>query len=878
MTSLKADTSGKDNRIKLFDLGVSVIPVMLLFLILGVFFDYYYELNDDVLIKDIISGIYTGTPSGYNNQMMYPLSLIFALLYRCIPAVPWFGLAELGALILAYSTIIHSLIRNGKSRIIKMIVSLFMILLISGLYMWETVIPQYSAVSGILVMAAAVRFLATGLETDTTVSSFHKQNILTVVLMILAYNLRSEMALLFLPLVAGVGLFVWMGEESPFDDTALGKYLGLIGLILAGIVLTFALDRLAYSGEEWKEFRAFFDARTEVYDFTGIPPYEENEEFYNNAGIDRDTYEALTSYDYDLDRDVTTESLNAIAEYVNSGKSIGNRQPLTIKASVKEYIKGMLKFTLPAQLSEGEILYPEVGQLSPMNVLIPVLYIAVIVMLLLYKEYVYIPAVLLMFIFRSVSWIFIYSKQRLMTRITHPLQFFEVVLLLSILLLKSKRRERNIVLAVVAVIALCFIPSQAIRISSAEDNREVHNVAYDELRELTASHPDTYYYVDVYSTVSFTEKIFEERTDGSNRQLMGGWMSRSPLDKEKQDRFRDAKAYMAVYVRDGWNMVPVVREDDRDAFLPERDGYIRASEITYDGSMEYCEDSYNFYPSLSVPTYVYKVGTDYMIVDSYNNQIIYSEDIEAPLSEWKIMASDISKGHSIASDGEVFLYDDTENNCVRVCEKAETAEGHCYITTQRLDNIGIRPHYILYDESSRSFLCWSSESGEMYIFKRDERDNRIYLVRVKTVSALKDIYVRSFSMIDDEIYFVSGIGHPYITVVDKDSFLVRREIPVMDRLTGMIQISRIGKYYYLTVSTDAAGSQEAATIIRTKDLERLIKGDYEDIYSNFIGGGTPYCINEIDGIYYLTEHRIPGHSIWSFEIKNDKIRNIKAIQ
>ena len=54
--------------------------------------------------------------------------------------------------------------------------------------------------------------------------------------------------------------------------------------------------------------------------------------------------------------------------------------------------------------------------------------------------------------------------------------------------------------------------------------------------------------------------------------------------------------------------------------------------------------------------------------------------------------------------------------------------------------------------------------------------------------------------------------------------------------------------------------------------EALSKGEYEDVYSRyFIGGGTPYFISENEGYYYLTEHRIPGHSIWRFDIEGDKI-------
>ena len=45
----------------------------------------------------------------------------------------------------------------------------------------------------------------------------------------------------------------------------------------------------------------------------------------------------------------------------------------------------------------------------------------------------------------------------------------------------------------------------------------------------------------------------------------------------------------------------------------------------------------------------------------------------------------------------------------------------------------------------------------------------------------------------------------------------------------------------------------------------------------FIGGGTPYYISEVDVKYYMTEHRLPGHSLWRFEVEGDELQNITPI-
>ena len=151
----------------------------------------------------------------------------------------------------------------------------------------------------------------------------------------------------------------------------------------------------------------------------------------------------------------------------------------------------------------------------------------------------------------------------------------------------------------------------------------------------------------------------------------------------------------------------------------------------------------------------------------------------------------------------------------------------------------------------------------------------MYLTEVRRIESLNNVYVRSFTIIDDDIYFVSG--NSSIIRADLQSFEIRETYPVPDSMAGMIQLTRIQDYYYITISTDIAGNQDYATIIRTKDLSSLIDGDYEDVYDNFIGGGTPYYITELDNAYYLTEHRLPGHSIWRFQVEDNEIIHAETI-
>lgn len=310
------------------------------------------------------------------------------------------------------------------------------------------------------------------------------------------------------------------------------------------------------------------------------------------------------------------------------------------------------------------------------------------------------------------------------------------------------------------------------------------------------------------------------------------------------------------------------------------DSYLRASDIVLDF------DSANWQPTassavptnpcsdLSVPTYITKVDDTYFIVDCYHNQVIYHNNLTDPLYEWQVMTSEINKGHTLASDGLVYLIDDTENNRILVFEKREGVFYH----TQTFDEIGNRPHYIIYDEPTDTFYAWSSMNGEMYLFRHDPDDSRMYLTETHKIDSLSDTYVRSFTIIDNRIYFVSGIpGSPAILEADLDTFEIYNTYSVPAAMAGMIQLTKVENSYYLTISTDINGNQDYATIVRTDDLSTLSSGNYEDVYEYFIGGGTPYYITFIDNSYYLTEHRIPGHSIWKFQISDGEITDVETL-
>ena len=230
------------------------------------------------------------------------------------------------------------------------------------------------------------------------------------------------------------------------------------------------------------------------------------------------------------------------------------------------------------------------------------------------------------------------------------------------------------------------------------------------------------------------------------------------------------------------------------------------------------------------------------------------------------------------------MVDDTESASVKIYAKRDGK----FSKTGVFTDIGVRPHFCTYNEKNKTFYILSSMTGEMYLIRRMEGSHKLYLTEVKRLDRLNGIYVRSFTIENDEIIFVSGITpeesgyEPAVVVCDLDSFEIKEEYPVSSAIAGMVQITPIDGKYYITVSTDAYGNAEASRMIAADSLSELSpdnynEKDYPDLYREFFADeGTPYYISCIpddlgEPEYFLCSHQNSGHGIYRFKTDAENI-------
>ena len=566
---------------------------LVLFLGTGMAWDYYFDLNDDVLIRDILSGVYTGEPEALTAQLLWPLSALLAGLYRVLPGVPVFGaflwLCQAGSIFLILKRSLDAVSGSaapGKIRaagtssvsgtLKKLCLSLLETLLIAACLLYHLMFVQYTVTAGLLATAAIFTFLTVRERESERAVTFWLRCLPAALLFWLAFCLRSEMGLLLLPLAGVGGIWKWAARamRGPvFTGRNAASFLGLFGLILAGVLACFGADRLACSDPEWQEFEALFDARTQVYDFydASLRSFEENREFYEGLGLSETQCELLVNYNYGADDAIDAQVMEQIAAY---GRKTRGAFMHSLSEGVWLYVQ---------RLKNNRSIVPDdqLPWLALEGGFAALLLAAAFVRWraarkqkrqerdggnerewkdrkAFPKESGILWKLLLLGAVRSGLWMYLILRERVPERISHPLYFCELVMLAWLFLdtvcgmrqISGQQssgwqtsgpeglpvrviRIAALVLSLAAVVI--WLPQEAERTDAEYARREQGNAV--NLAALSRYRQENLYLADVMSTVDFSEKLFTEKIRPGNYDLLGGWMCKSPNSEKKLAAF-----------------------------------------------------------------------------------------------------------------------------------------------------------------------------------------------------------------------------------------------------------------------------------------------------------------------------------------------------
>lgn len=120
---------------------------------------------------------------------------------------------------------------------------------------------------------------------------------------------------------------------------------------------------------------------------------------------------------------------------------------------------------------------------------------------------------------------------------------------------------------------------------------------------------------------------------------------------------------------------------------------------------------------LYTPTQIIKLNNKYFIVDCYHHRVIYTDNLSKNIKEWDVVDYQFSGCHTITSDGEIYVVDNTGANEIVILDSNLKYK-------QKFIGSGVRPHHSIYDEVTDSFYVIAGNSQEIFCFRK--QNNQLY--------------------------------------------------------------------------------------------------------------------------------------------------------
>lgn len=507
----------KKNR-KMLEFAGSMFLSAVLFLIIYKFIPIVYSTNDDRMIAELVSGQFTGTPESYGIQMTFCFTWFLSKLYEITRALNWYGIVLIAVQMFSFGAILYRIQSFSEKWPGKLVLMIMAIGAFVGIWLKVYVQLTYTTTAAFVGMAA-IFWYATS-ETDW-------KNILMVgILANIAFCIRPNIFYMLIPATGLVYLWKLIGKKDLKKLT-----IGAPFMILAVTAVLFVINAAAYSKEGWKEFRDFFDVRTNVYDYYDLLPYEEYPELYEPYGISEEEFNMMRVYDYTVLGDLPKEFF---PEYLEAVKELEKEQGITFVTKSVDAVKTFVKDVL------GNAYGIE-------NALLFVAAVILLILLIWKKNYPLAIYLAVQSAAMCVLWLYFTYWGRAIERIQMTMSLIFLAVILHVLFemrnMHLYREEETGKISGNGMAALALGCGALILIAAGKFGHfRTDNIAktywYNDvqtIKEYCANDPDRLYYMDIATMTELYGKCTIKNTepDYINYISLGDWTAYCPHYEEK---------------------------------------------------------------------------------------------------------------------------------------------------------------------------------------------------------------------------------------------------------------------------------------------------------------------------------------------------------
>ena len=496
---------------KILEFAGSMLLSALLFLVIYKLIPIVYSTNDDRMIAEIVSGQFTGKPESYGIQMTYGFTWFLSKLYEAAGSFNWYGIVLIGVQMFSLGTVFYRLQSFSDQWLRKLQVLLLAICLYVALWLKVYVQLTYTTTAAFVGMAAVFWYAA---------SKTQWKNIwMAVILANLAFCIRPNIFYMFVPATGLVYLWKLIGKKDVKKLT-----IGAPFIILAVTAVLFVINAAAYREEGWKEFRDFFDVRTNVYDYYDLLPYQEYPELYEPYGISEEEFNMMRVYNYTVLGDLPKEFF---PQYLEACKQMEQQQGITFVSKSVEAVKIFGK----------DVLTNGYGDANSFLFVCAALLLVILIALKKYALAIYLgmqSAVI------CGVWLYFTYWGRAIERIQVTMSLIFLAVLLQVLceleLWKGEKDQRKAMISGLSVLVfglIAFTNGQRLRYDNIAKTHWYNDV--ETIKEYCAQDPDRLYYMDIATMTELYGKCTIKLTepDYINYISMGDWSAYCPHYEEK---------------------------------------------------------------------------------------------------------------------------------------------------------------------------------------------------------------------------------------------------------------------------------------------------------------------------------------------------------
>ncbi len=504
--------------------GISPIVSLVLSMLCGLAvyksMGFVYAIGDDVIMRDIVSGAFTGRPDGHVIFMKYVLGFTLSRFYLLNNQVDWYGFFIAGTLFLALAAILYRGLSAKRGFLWKgayagLTISLFLTVMVFHAAQFEWTI------SAAMLGASGLYLYATGQELDGGQRIL--EGIFIWLLLFLTFAIRPDVFFMVMPSFGISFLWRLLGCRKEKMKLCLRELVLPVAVFLTvGVVLL--IETGAYQGAGWEEFERFQAARTQIYDYSGYPSYQENPAFFEDLGLSEHEIRNLRHYALYLMEGMDGEMMEALSEESLRQNTLtsdfASRMKMGIALVWEQFThKDYFPASLPTFL----------------------FFISVLAMAVLHERRALFPLGLF-WVAEGMFWLALGYVGRLPERVAFSLHLIALLGMAAYFYGINQREEERIprrgkAVVMSGILLLCLAGAVFQWKAAAVSNKEkiARDGNYQLFKSACKEEPGNLYFIETFLAEPIGGAVVTTRGDfrQNNCITLGDWYSTSPLDEER---------------------------------------------------------------------------------------------------------------------------------------------------------------------------------------------------------------------------------------------------------------------------------------------------------------------------------------------------------